>query len=82
MKYLCAEYSSNTALSGHSYARAIRRDILVQISLSELIFSSMELSDTGKRLMGAFLLDLVTENFEGKLQHEDFKMIKKNLSSI
>ncbi|KYN10940.1 hypothetical protein ALC57_16910 [Trachymyrmex cornetzi] len=72
-----AENSSDKALSGHEYARGIRRHFLVQLALSELIFSSMELSDSEKGLMDGFLLNLGTENVEDNLQHEDFKMIKE-----
>lgn len=74
-----AENSSDKALSGHAYARAIRGHFLVQLALSELIFSSMELSDTEKALMDTFLLDLGTENFEDNLHHEDFKIIKEKI---
>lgn len=72
-----AENSSDKALSGHAYARAIRGHFLVQLALSELIFSSMELSDTEKGLMDAFLQDLGTENFEDNLHQEDFQIIKE-----
>lgn len=47
-----AENSSDKALSGHAYARVIRGHFLVQLALSELIFSSMELSDTEKGVNG------------------------------
>ncbi|GBP17708.1 hypothetical protein EVAR_8697_1 [Eumeta japonica] len=81
-----AENSSEKALSGHAYARAIRGHFLVQLALSELIFSSMELSDTEKGLMDTFLLDLGTEHFGDNLHHEDLKTIKdkfiEHLTSI
>lgn len=72
-----AENSSDKALSGHAYARAIRGHFLVQLALSEIIFSSMELSDTEKALMDTFLQDLGTENFEDNLHQDDFQIIKE-----
>lgn len=68
-----AENSSDKAISRHAYARAIGGHFLVQLALSELIFSSMELSNTEKGLMDTFLLDLETDNFH----HEEFKIIKE-----
>ncbi|CAH0552820.1 unnamed protein product [Brassicogethes aeneus] len=72
-----AENSSDKALTGHAYARAIRGHYLVQLALSEIIFSSMELSDTEKGLMDTLFQDVGTENFEDNWHHEDFKIIKE-----
>lgn len=73
-----AANSSDKALSGHAYARAIRGHFLVQLALSELIFSSMELSDTEKGLMDTSLQDLGTENFEYNLHSKIYQASKIN----
>ncbi|KYN08838.1 hypothetical protein ALC57_19059 [Trachymyrmex cornetzi] len=70
-----AENSPDKALTGHAYARAVRGHFLVQLALSQLIFSSTDFTDTEKSRLDA--LDVGTENFEVLLHHEDFKVIKQ-----
>lgn len=81
---VCEIYAENSAvhiLSGHAYARAIRAHSLIHLALSELIFCSMELSETQKSQFDAVLLQLGTENFISELNKEPFNSIKKEFIS-
>ncbi|KYM99414.1 hypothetical protein ALC62_09846 [Cyphomyrmex costatus] len=81
-----AENSADKALSGHAYSRAIRRNFLIQLALSNIIFSSMDFTDTEKALLDGLLVTLGTRIFQETLQQEDFKRIKtqflKHLKSL
>lgn len=72
-----AENSADKALTGHAYSRAIRGHFLLHLALTELIFSSMNLTDTEKAALDVLLLDIGTEQYARKLQDEDFKQIKQ-----
>ncbi|KYN22380.1 hypothetical protein ALC57_05222 [Trachymyrmex cornetzi] len=66
-----AENSADKALSGHAYSRAIRGHFLVQLALTHIILSSMELTETDRAQLDALLLDVRKENFAQQLKTKE-----------
>lgn len=65
------------ALMEQAYSRAIKGQFLVQLALTQITLSVMDLTDIEKIKIDALLLDLGEENFMQKLNQKEFIDWKK-----
>lgn len=79
-----AEKSVEKALLGHAYARAIRGHFLVQIALTNKIFSLFNLTATENTRLDMLLQDLKLqpERFVDKLKKPEFRELKKKFVEL
>ena len=75
-------YSTDKALQGHVFSRALRGHQLVQIALASIIFISIQLIDPERELLTDLLTKIKSEDFNNLIQHEIFLEVKKNLNCI
>lgn len=63
----------------HAYSRAVRGHSLVQLALTQIILSSIQLTDTDTAHLESLLLDVEKENFIQKLQTPEFIDLRKKI---
>ena len=76
-----AENSSEKALIGHAFSRAVRGHSLVQIALANIIFSTINFSEVELIELDSAIANLENKNSNNFMDNETFSQINQKMKS-